>query len=124
MEVGIKTSVPANLWCDNQVTMHIASNPVFHERTKNIEINCHFVHEKIKLGLISIGYVKSGEQLRDIFAKPLSEDQVSEMTAHTYAPDVYSNCFAPFQIEGLVNLCLDFGHHRDHFELRCRFLLL
>ena len=60
-----------------KLPFHIAYNPIFHERNKNIEIDCHFICEKIQLGLISTGYVKTVEQLGDIFTKALSGNRVS-----------------------------------------------
>ena len=59
------------LICDNQVALYISSYPVFHERTKHIEVDCHFIREKIASGCISTSFVNSNDQIADIFTNLL-----------------------------------------------------
>jgi hypothetical protein len=71
MDYNIKlSSVP--LLCDNESALKIDKNPVLHSRTKHIDIWHHFLREKEANGDIALQNVRSGEQLADIFTKPLN----------------------------------------------------
>jgi hypothetical protein len=70
-ELGVRISSPPTLWCDNIGATYMAVNPVFHARTKHVEINFHFVRDHVADKSLVVCFVPSSDQIADVLTKPL-----------------------------------------------------
>lgn len=74
-DLGITTTQPISVFCDNKVVKHIAENKCVNERTKHLKLDVCYVRENVQSGFIQLLYVRSALQLADIMTKALGAEQ-------------------------------------------------
>lgn len=89
-DMEVKHEYETKLVCDNKATMHIVANPIFHKRTKHVELNCYLVRKKIQEGSIVTKHIGNRNQLTDIFTKVLSSWLLKEHMVKMGAKNIYS----------------------------------
>ncbi|KAJ0101151.1 hypothetical protein Patl1_04862 [Pistacia atlantica] len=75
-----KVTLPFFTWCDNISVGSLASNPVYHARTKHIEIDAHYIREQVLAKKLTVQYVPSSLQIANILTKALSTAQFALLT--------------------------------------------
>jgi len=70
-QIGFNLEVSIKIYVDNVFAINLAKNPVFHQRSKHIDIRYHFLRDQVRKNMIKLEYCKSEDQIADIFTKPL-----------------------------------------------------
>lgn len=89
-DLKIEWRKPMRLYCDNKSAINIAHNPVQHDRTKHIEVDRHFIKEKLDSGLICTPFVPTRNQLADILTKGLSSASFQGIISKLGMEDIHS----------------------------------
>ncbi|KAK3022402.1 hypothetical protein RJ639_047376 [Escallonia herrerae] len=93
-ELKITCEGSIKVFCDNQASINIAKNLVHHDRTKHVEIDRHFIREKIEGGIIQMVYTPSSHQTADILTKALPKGNFDNLNSKLGMINIYS------QLEG------------------------
>ncbi|KAF5819693.1 putative RNA-directed DNA polymerase [Helianthus annuus] len=93
-EIGFPPTTATKIMCDNKAAIQISENPVQHDRTKHVEVDRHFIKEKLEEGIIEIPYIASKDQLADILTKEVNGNAFSSCLSKL------SVCDPTTQLEG------------------------
>lgn len=88
--IQIKWNSPIRLYCENKSTINMAHNRVQHDRTKHVEVDKHFIKEKLDSGRICTPFVPTSGQVASIFTKRLSNAVCHKLTSKLGMEDIHS----------------------------------
>lgn len=89
-ELHFSIPTPIPLYSDNTSAIHIAENPILHERTKHIELDCHLVRDKVNAGFIVPTYLPTVVQPADLFTKPMPAARASSLLSKLGVLNLFS----------------------------------
>ena len=78
-ELKVEYNKLIHLFGDNQAAINIAKNPIHHDCTKNVEIDKHFISEKVEDKIVSLIYTPTHRQVADILTKSLHQPHFNEL---------------------------------------------
>lgn len=75
--------------CDSKSAIQLAENPTTHERTKHIDIDCHFIREYVPTKFLKLIHVRTGQQLADLLTKALPRVKFNDLMCKLGMKDIY-----------------------------------
>lgn len=95
-DLNLPLPVCPTLWCDNIGATYLSSNPVFHARTKHIEIDFHYVRDQVLQKKIQVAFVSTKDQLADALTKPLASARFASLRDNLHVQEL------PIRLRGCI----------------------